>query len=396
MNKGRNRRKNLADSIQRLAKTTNQSAGHMIPPVRPGVARLENGFNRSEVAMMPPPNIKRPQRKSLPTEVNNKDVENPDARGTKRKRNNLSAEDTMETPKLSKSIHRRSQTVGDSVMSAPPHVLSQSQYKSRIDPGKVPQGSMLNDILMKQARRFAPTAKTDTTRTDYFRLKALGIDPDTPIVPKTKKRSRADSESESSISSKSQRMSPSASPLASPSLAPSTPRVPQTPPGKPSAKDDDEELFAQLRSVREALAESETWMQNERQSIERSVTATPRQSSRSSPSNETAAQRRLREIKERGPQPSRSEVRLRAMGDKALLPKGFWDGEGMGKSLAYGKKKEEDLVQSSPSRNGENKTNGALGFAALSQNDTGFGRHREVEKPAEEKMGASVEDAIEL
>ncbi len=51
------------------------------------------------------------------------------------------------------------------------------------------------------------------------------------------------------------------------------------------------------------------------------------------------------------------------MGDKALLPKGFWDGEGMGKSLygdGKGRGKGKEVVREEPKAHSERK-----GFAAL-------------------------------
>ena len=278
---------------------------------------------------------------------------------------------------------------------------------------------------MKQARRLAPNTKSDTTRTDYFRLKALGIDPDTPVVPLTKKRTR--NEVDVNGAPKAIKSSPQPPPS---SNATETPAA-QTPTQKPSipfkpADDDDEALFASLRSVREALAESEQWMQSERQSIERQSTertATP-QTNASSADNETPAQRRLREIQERGHTPSRTEVRLRAMGDKALLPKGFWDGEGMGTSL-YGKGKGKDVEAMTPTplpgppfqpsqpRMGfaalgaQGRMNGPLGVQR--QMNSQFGMHGQVNnqfdmqtmsggrsQEPEQRTGASVEDAIEL
>lgn len=330
--------------------------------------------------MAPPPRAGQ-KRTSLPTGLDNDQLQVGNAKGSKRKREDAMVADDYRTPKPTKISHKRSRTVGDA-MSAPPHGLSHSSRKSRIDVSRVPQGSLLNDILMKQARRLAPAAKSDTTQTDYFRLKALGIDPDTPVIPATKKRPRAESE----ISAGSTSIEKSPAYMKSTSQLDPRSRSPLAKPPN-TAQDDDEEFFAQIRSVREALAESEQWMQNERQSIERS--ATPQQSSYSPPTIETPAQRRLREIKERGPTPSRTELRLRAMGDKALLPKGFWDGEGMGLSLNKGKGKKEEPVPMI-------RANGLMGFAAMSQMNGVIEHDAGSVGREESKKGASFEDAIEL
>lgn len=382
----------------------------------------------SPAKLMPPPSESLHKRQSLPAGFGPEQVSSDTAAGTKRKRDNVipSADEIL--PRPTKINHRRSQTLGNS-MSAPPYRVSRSVYKSRVDTSKIPEGSMFHEVLMKQARRLAPNAKSDTTRTDYFRLKALGIDPDTPVVPLTKKRTR--NEVDVNRAGKAIKSSPQPPPS---SNATETPAA-QTPTQKPStsfkpADDDDEALFASLRSVREALAESEQWMQSERQSIERQSTertATP-QTNASSVDNETPAQRRLREIQERGHTPSRTEVRLRAMGDKALLPKGFWDGEGMGKSL-YGKGKEKDLEAMTPTplpgppfQPSQPMGPPRMGFAALGaqgymngqlgvqrQMNSQFGMQGQVNgqfdmqtmsggrrQEPEQRTGASVEDAIEL
>jgi hypothetical protein len=113
------------------------------------------------------------------------------------------------------------------------------------------------------------------------------------------------------------------------------------------------------------------------------------------------------------------------MGDKALLPKGFWDREGMGKSL-YGKGKERDVDAMTPTplpgpsfQPSQQMGPFRMGFAALgaqahmngqsglqrqmhnrlSQMHGHFGMQKMSvvgrNKP-ELKTGASVEDAIEL
>ena len=206
---------------------------------------------------------------------------------------------------------------------------------------------MLNDILMKQARRLAPTARSDTTNTDYFRLKALGIDPDTPTVPQTPKSIRARTAGNGrpkSGRSSFQDSTPTQGPVSSKQILPSLfdGAIAQGTATSRENGGEEDGLFAQIDAIRKALAESEQWFQDERQSIERSLKfKQPRVSPhRPTTITESLAQRRLREVKERGSTPSRTELRLRAMGERALLPKGFWDGEGMGLSLMDSKGKE--------------------------------------------------------
>lgn len=410
MRKARDRRRMFAESIRDSARSTPDRRSDMVNSFRSSVLRHWSPpmTPNSAESTMPPPSTPLQNWQSLPTDSDHDQARSESGKGTKRKRDASIKGDDYRTPKTTKISHRRSQTVGNSVMSAPPRGLSHSPYKSRIDISTVPEGSMLQDILMKQARRLAPTAKSDTTRTDYFRLKALGIDPDTPVVPTSKKRTRAESmtngdgtiietvvhDSQSRGASETQRESQNPA-------KPSTTR-------HTAKNDDDEALFAQIRSVREALAESEQWMQSERQSVERSTAS--KQASMSPPQSETPAQRRLREIKERGHQPSRTEIRLRAMGDKALLPKGFWDGEGMGLSLMKGKgKREEDGLgarAAPPNRFGQQRPNGVtpqppnglMGFAALGRMNGVIPRQRGFDRHGSEgaEKGASADDAILL
>lgn len=356
--------------------------------------------------MMPPPLTALQKRQSLPANFDKDQSQLENSTGTKRKREDPVSSVDQGTPRRTKIHHERSRTIdGDSIMSAPPHPITRTPYKSKMDAAKVKDGSLLSDILMRQARRLAPNARADTTRTVYFQLKARGIDPDTLAVPSTKKRTRDKMETDGTESSMgtvllSPRSTPSTQPAAS---QPATQTQPN-PPKVSGSADDDEELFAQIRSVREALAESEQWCRSERESIEKSMTRQPE----SSPlNNETPAQRRLRELRERGPTPSRTELRLRAMGDRALLPKGFWDGEGMGLSLVGKGKQKEVTTPLKPNQQREQIGAAPRGFAALGKRGptNGFtngpfphatNQRQQAPEAQQKQTGASADDAIEL
>lgn len=356
--------------------------------------------------MMPPPLAPLQKRQSLPADFDNEKSQLETSIGTKRKREDSGRSVDQVTPKHMKIHHKRSRTVGgNSIMSAPPLPMTRTPYKSRMDVSKVKDRSLLSDILVRQARRLAPNARSDTTRTDYFQLKALGIDPDTLGVPSTKKRTRDEMEIDGAENSMGT-ISLSPGSTQSIHLSASQPAAlvqPKSAKVSRSADDGDEELFAQIRSVREALAESEQWCRSERQSIEKSMTPQPEISP---PNNETPAQRKLREIRERGPTPSRTELRLRAMGEKALLPKGFWDGEGMGMSLAGKRKQKEVAAPLAPSQQREQNGATPKGFAALEKQGqvNGFtngpsrpaNSQRQQAAEAQKQAGSSAEDAIEL
>lgn len=389
----RQKRHDLTSSLSSLSSST---GGQNSP-----VGRQGNPGNT-----MPPPPTPPQKRQSLPPDFDKDQSQLENSTGTKRKRGDLGSSVDQGTPRHTKIYHKRSRTIGgDSIMSAPPHHIIRTPYKTRMDVSKVKDGSLLSDILMRQARRLAPNARSDTTRTDYFQLKARGIDPDTPVVPSTKKRTRDEMEIEGAESSMgtvllSPRSTQSTRLSASQSATQTQPNPPKA---SGSADDDDEELFAQIRSVREALAESEQWCRSERESIEKSMTPQPETSP---PNNETPAQRRLREIRERGRTPSRTELRLRAMGDKALLPKGFWDGEGMGLSLVGKGKQKEVAAPLPPSKQREQVGAPPRGFASLEKRGqtNGFtngpfphaGSQRQQAAEAQKQTGSSADDAIEL
>ena len=359
MRKGRERRKNFAKSLQASARKLahrhlkSDSFGSL------GSVGSTLGGEKNPARLMPPPSETPRKRQSLPADLSHDPRGSEAAIGTKRKRHDPLLSTDEPVPRPTKIHHRRSQTLGNSVSASP--LRPSPTHRTRVDISKIPQGSMLYETLMKQARKVNPNAKSDTTRTDYFRLKALGIDPDTPVVPSTKKRNWAtaqlngDSRSSTSASLPHSLSTPASK--ASPARPPTQKLHNASNPAL--TEDEDEALFAQLRSIREALAESQQWMQSERQSIERSMKPQSKTQSESyqiqpqtstinstpSHSNETPAQRRLREVRERGHTPSRTEMRLRAMGDKALLPKGFWDRGDIGQSPNAKMKQDEVVIQ---------------------------------------------------
>ena len=233
---------------------------------------------------------------------------------------------------------------------------------------------------MTKPRHLLAGIPTDTTRTDYFRLKAMGIDPDTPSVPATgSKRTRNEFEVEAK---KAVKLSPGDRSKYSSSAKSDSPQMPGgTLPSESAATqavdDPDEELLAQMRRVREAMSESISWFQEERAKSELS-----RSSSETRP--ETAKEKCLREW---APTPSRTEQRLAVTGGHGLIPKGY------GVSRKRRQRTEERLDD-------ESETTQSQGFTAMTMGfdsgvSTGFGDSRESSQDFLAK-GSSVEDAIEL
>lgn len=187
--------------------------------------------------------------------------------------------------------HKRSRTLGNAedlastkrTHSSPPHQLDPSIFDSRSIIYK------LGDSV--QARKlFAGGRKMDTTTTDYFRLKAMGIDPDTPVVPETKKsleRKRKSEEWEEKVmvTGKKSRINierrdnghttkttmdgaATSKPVTSSTQKSSSKAIStKASTTATTADDDDEALFAELRQLRESLAEGATWYQSENQQL---------------------------------------------------------------------------------------------------------------------------------
>ena len=403
MRKGRDRRRNFARSTQDIATCMHRirnssSASNSSDQTR---IEFEAAKTGNPYTTLPPPLRLGQRKQTIPADKGHENLVSEHVKGIKRKRNEDFRANSRQDTIPNRISHQRSQTLGDSIGSTPVHRLPDNSYRPRVDPSKEPDGSVLDDALMKQARRLAPAAKSDTTRTDYFRLKALGIDPHTPAVPVTRKHPRVQTEiAGSSKRTKISRPDPPTSRIARVRPVSKSDSILAEDQAPTTATDEDEALFAQIRSVREALAESEHWFQSERQGIERDMT--PQQTTASPPEplpeSESPAQRRLREIKEKGPTPSRTELRLRAMGDKALLPHGFWDGEGMGTSLMKGKERGRRWVVPGDTMNhGEQYTpNGPMGFAAMANVSGTRTEGVQRQTAVASKTGASMEDAIEL
>ena len=340
----------------------------------------------ASVGSMPPPAVpeKTVKRQSMPSKL----IEdgrallasfNSPSKGQKRKREDSEMGNSQIVP-FSKT-HRRSSTLAASSSSALPHTLNRSAFRRSIDSTRTGDGSLLGSILKDQAQKIAPYVKSDTTNTDYFRLKAMGMDPDTPAIPRTKPKVKATGCEGTGEAPRMKAIMPAVNGGAGQPLSKTS---------KTSSEvDDDEALFASIREVRNTLSESTSWFQNERLSMERSMTP---QSQASPPRVESAAERRLRELKERGPTPTRAELRYRAMKDTSHLPNGFWDRSPAG----------------SPQQNGGHERNGidqqsqtptkVRGFAALTSRNAvnGTTSKQKEREPSYGQGGDSADDAIEL
>ena len=405
MRKGKERRRTFAQSMQALSQSTGrQSLGSS--------HSAEFGTRVQGLLMPPPVKISEPslKRKSLP---NGSNIE-PQHRTSKKRQHDADEKHALSSSILTngrptKAHHKRSRTVGNVDELSQSQSQSQSQSLSskgsdRHRPSASTSSfngnaSLVSESMIKEARRFVP-GPTDTTRTDYFLLKARGIDPDTPIVPRVARKRRISDYALPEAKNKPVRLSPpSRAPKSTTQVAgkynsASVPRSAHTShvngelpsslaKGKDQLGDEDDELFMQMRAVKEAMSESINWFREEREKSTRSE-----EGGEGRP--ETPAEKRLREFQR--DTPSRTSIRLKETGARGLWPRV----PGKGKSNNLSSKPEhpdsDGLGHHMPFLvNQTNDTGRPMGFSALKKEVS-----TKTAKDASAGTGASADDAIEL
>ncbi|OAL26797.1 hypothetical protein AYO20_09939 [Fonsecaea nubica] len=199
-----------------------------------------------------------------------------------RKRKSFSGANSTMNGTPSVSGHKRSKTM--SVSSDP--TASTTSHRPpvpgfRVSTSRPPQHVSIfsRSSTLSQS---ASAQRLDTTRTDYFRLKAMGVDPDTPIIPDTKqtlalRRQKEAEERQASIRRANRRLRPSLSSDHS-SPAPMLPSViadspmpdanpePQPTPRLPPPVEDD--FLKEIRQAREAMEEQIEWFKQQSVSLE--------------------------------------------------------------------------------------------------------------------------------
>ena len=249
LRKGRERRKAFARSMQELARETNLRSEDQLPILEQLESKRAISVLNHHGDHPPMPvhasSVRILSRHSHPNA-------NESVIGQKRKRYSVTEQRLPDSQQSRFRHHKRSNTSTSNIR--PPDTLaakaSSLGQTGRSDPSKSV------DLGLQRIRGLEGTGRTDTTRTDYFRLKAIGIDPDTPVVPRTKETFSAkyvDRISETKIGSSS------------------APEVENRVLSKPAAAsnkkstgnndDSDEELFREMRRVKEAMADGITWFQ---------------------------------------------------------------------------------------------------------------------------------------
>lgn len=189
-------------------------------------------------------------------------------------------------------MHKRSKTLGSSGNSDVPRVSNSLPARS---PRARLTGStnLRRSVSQKSLRQSLTQQRLDQTQTDYFRLKAHGVDPDTPFVPETAAQVVARKQREedyrqsvddrvsrrlSSALDRSRSSTPSSSSQSARSMPPPvsilrSTSVPQPAPATPTATStaDEDPFLRQLREAREALSTDETWFKTHTSELEKEI-----------------------------------------------------------------------------------------------------------------------------
>ena len=166
-----------------------------------------------------------------------------------------------ETPRKVLRAHRRSRTVGGTENLSPPQTHT---------PRNLPPGRRISIFSGKESQfgkvvSSPPTNRLNKTRTDYFRMKSYGLDPNAPIIPHTaaslaKKEKREAAENEAALDAlyartrmkRAKAPDPPPSPKIGSFLA--SLDVP-----RPRLLIDNTEAFSAIEEMKAMLAESTEW-----------------------------------------------------------------------------------------------------------------------------------------
>ena len=399
--KGRERRTIFAQSIHELAQGAYQRRSES-PQPRLSLSEVEDTqsirYPTRLLSLIPSQNHIS-KRRSLPTDFDERHSEAAafGASKNKRKRHESPADQVRNPIEHSDRHKKRSSIAVKHAHSRGPERVNRLVGDTRVNSPGVATPSQ-NAILEKA--RILISGKMDTTRTDYFRLKALGIDTGTPLVPRTvRKKSLAhvshdkekqrDSRLLLKHGDRSQDCAETQKTDDSYLIA-----LPQHRDMTQEDDDSDEPLLAQMRGIRGMISDSISWFKTE--GIKSRITSSS--SGEKQALHETAKQKRLREF---ATTPSRTEQRLRRTRSHGLLPKGWdprsrWrDEKGRISTLPASTWSGPSSTAASPPR--ESRAVPPVSNKAASHTETKKVKDMvRVKETAVEAAGSSVEDAIEL
>ncbi|ETN40304.1 uncharacterized protein HMPREF1541_04580 [Cyphellophora europaea CBS 101466] len=224
--------------------------------------------------------------------------------GSKRKGLGESLADSspnLSANKNSSSHHKRSRTIGSMLPPPPPapQLATSAPSPSHFHQSIFSSSKHLNRSSSTSNLRKSEIRKTqDETKTDYFKLVAQGIDPDTPLVPRTarqveakQRRDREEREAAIARAYNRRRVGPIAASTSNSRVSSPATGSPAAPPPAPSPAPSNtssvydletDGLLKQLREAREAMADDTKWFKEQAERMGKEVDEEKVQSSANS------------------------------------------------------------------------------------------------------------------
>lgn len=186
MRRAPERRRKFAESLQQMARDAARHQENLVTSLLPRKSGKRRQQAESEVSTDSILTHSRSSKKRKSSD--DEDDSTPD-RMSRRKRSRLDQIQT-EHVRPSQSInsgHKRSRTEENPKLSEREELIN-TLIATRDDYSYLANGSESSYKITQKIRTLLPPVKVDDTRSSYFLLKSLGIDPDTPVVPRTSRK----------------------------------------------------------------------------------------------------------------------------------------------------------------------------------------------------------------
>ena len=369
------------------------------PPPMPSLSEEEDTQSDGLLSLITSQN-RLPKRRSLPTDFDERHLEAAalGAAKNKRKRRESPIGQNRNPLKHGAPHQKQSSIAVKHAHFRGPERANRPMGDTRVKSSNI---SMTSQNAILEKARALISGKMDTTRTDYFRLKALGIDPDTPLVPGVARKNSvaniSHDEKGQKYSRPSSKYDDRSQDCANTQKTDDTYPIASQQPRDTTQEDDDsdEALLAQMRGVRRMMSDSISWFKAE--GIKSRFTSS---SGDEQASHETAKQKRLRDF---ATTPSRTEQRLRRTGGHGLIPKGSnpqstWrDEKGKISTVPASASTWSGPSSTDASPPGQSRAPPPDFNTAASQTETKSAKYTaRIKETAAQPAGSSVEDAIEL